>query len=45
MIKIFMKETKATKKIVLAEVFKIIPPCNSAVDFGCATRTWLFTNY
>jgi hypothetical protein len=28
-------------EIVLAEVFKIIPPCYSAVDFGCATGTWL----
>lgn len=27
--------------IVLAEVFNIIPPCHSAVDFGCATGTWL----
>jgi hypothetical protein len=28
-------------EIVLTEVFKIIPPCRSAVDFGCATGTWL----
>jgi hypothetical protein len=27
--------------IVLAEALKIIPPCESAVDFGCATGTWL----
>jgi len=28
-------------EIVLDEVFKILPRCNSAVDFGCATGTWL----
>ncbi|MDR0795084.1 MAG: class I SAM-dependent methyltransferase, partial [Tannerella sp.] len=27
--------------IVLAEVIKIIPQSHSAVDFGCATGTWL----
>ena len=27
--------------IVLAEVLTIIPACHSAVDFGCATGTWL----
>ncbi|MDR2233235.1 MAG: class I SAM-dependent methyltransferase [Tannerella sp.] len=27
--------------LVLAELMKIIPECHSAVDFGCATGTWL----
>ena len=42
----FYERNKSEEKlknvtIVLDEVFKIIPPCNSAVDFGCATGTWL----
>jgi len=28
-------------EIILTEVFKIFPQFNSAVDFGCATGTWL----
>ena len=28
-------------EIVLSEAFNILPPCKSAVDFGCATGTWL----
>jgi len=35
------EEKQKNVNIVLNEVFKIIPPCNSAVDFGCATGTWL----
>jgi hypothetical protein len=42
----FYRENKNDKKIesvsvILAEVIKIIPKINSAVDFGCGVGTWL----
>ena len=42
----FFEEIASNEKlksvsIVFEEVFKIIPPCHSAVDFGCATGVWL----
>jgi SAM-dependent methyltransferase len=42
----FYKENRNDKKlksvsIVLAEVIKVMPKINSAVDFGCGVGTWL----
>ena len=44
--KSFYYENRSDKKLksvrtVLAEVIKIVPKINSAVDFGCGVGTWL----